>query len=471
MTIGFAFLANGAANALSVQDESGNKFSLIGFTKHEWSKNPSGGIVVPEDLSTYIFDARNALSKPEKSQTNVTSKNSALSMQQVSMAWNRETDGAVGLEAKLTYRWRASVNPSAFRTPDVDYRASNASLLKKDFTERFVGISRPDLGSLQLGTQLSRSWSRSDSFSYPVGLSNAWADSGAGFGIFPKALRVTSPMFVDGSGKLTGEVTLATHHRNTLMVEQARTTQNGDSFSPNPTRPQALEIFLQFSDAKNLIELTIQSAKGAKQSSFGKSALVGWIGDPDTLPADATTPRRASSPSQSTVILQGNHWPDTKNMFTWALRRNQWSGSAASCNYSNALNLCVFGLDPGFNYGPESESYLGFHASNVDALAGWSHYRGLYTYTIGAVYFGESSSANPAEWGQSNSALHLNFGIARKFPEVNKGLTATVGVSATKFKNVGPAPLSMPNNNFLNANPLYDRFGYGGSVGLTWVFE
>jgi len=27
----------------------------------------------------------------------------------------------------------------------------------------------------------------------------------------------------------------------------------------------------------------------------------------------------------------------------------------------------------------------------------------------------------------------------------------------------------MPNNNFLEVNPLYDRVGYGATAGLTWT--
>jgi hypothetical protein len=267
---------------------------------------------------------------------------------------------------------------------------------------------------------------------------------------------------------LTAELTLATHQKNTFMVDQNRTTANNTPFSPNPTKPQAVEVFLQFSNSKNLIELILQSASGAKQTSFGKAALVGWIGDPDTLVGNNNEPRRSGKPSQSVVTLQGNHWPNPQNMFTWGLRRSQWSGSSASCNYT-APN-CIFGLEPGFNYGPASTSYVGYRARTVDAMLGWSHYRGLYTYTLSGVYFGRASSANPIEWGQSNSAVHLNVGLSRKVPEIHKGLTVSGGMSFTHFNKIGPAPVSMPNNNFLGVNPLYRKPGHGATVGLTWVF-
>ena len=451
--------------AASFEAPDGSKFDITGFTKHEWSHSAEGARIVSNDDSTYKSDSRNAESKPGVENTTRAGKSSELSMQQLSLGWAKETAGAVGFEARLTYRWRGDQATRFFKAPDLDYRPNDSGPLNLDYTERFVGISRPDLGALKLGTQLSRSWSRSDAFSFPVGLSGVWADSGAGYGILPRAVRLTSPTFEDGSGKLTAELTAASSKLNTFMVEPSLTAAG-----TSPTQPKAIELFLQYSNAKNLIELTIQSAQGAKQTAFGKSALVGWIGDPDAIPLDQNTPRKAAKPSQSVVTLQGNHWPNTSNMLTWGVRRSQWSGSAASCNYSLSRAECIFGLDPGFNYGPKSSAYLGFQATAVDAMLGWSHYQGLYTYTVSAAYFDKASSKNPQEWGQSNSALHLNVGMARKVPEIDKGLTVTLGLSRSQFQKIGPAPVSMPNNNFLAANPLYDRVGYGATAGLTWTF-
>lgn len=464
--------------AASFDAPNGSKFEIVGFTKHEWTRAMTPVHVVPNSQSLYTIDSRNVLSKPSESQTERGPRNSELSMQQLSLGWSHETAGAVTMEARLTYRWRSAGSLTMFKQPDVDYREDGSSWLAHDYTERFIGIGRPDLGSLKFGTQLSRSWSRSDAFSFPVGQSGAWADSGAGYGIFPTALRLTSPSREDGSGKLTAELTLATHDKNTFMVEQNRTTRSpdrttntlGTAYSPNPTTPKAIELFLQFSNSKNLIELVMQSAQGAKQTAFGKSTLLGWIGDPDPLSYLSTTPRNAAKPSQSVVTLQGNHWANPQNMYTWGLRRSQWSGSAASCNYSASLGSCVYGLDPGFNYGPASESYLGYKATTFDAMLGWSRYQGPYTYTLSGVYFGRASSKNPIEWGQSNSAVHLNLGVARKMPEIHKGLTITAGVGSTHFSKIGPAPVSMPNNNFLAANPLYKRNGQSATAGLTWVF-
>ena len=470
-----------SVGAITLEDQSGNKYEISGFAKAEWSKAGQSPKVVSDDLSTFTIDNRNVLAPDANGKLNNTpenppsafsrgSKSSQLGMQQLTLGVSRETDSAVGLEAKITYRWRSASATELFAAPDVDY-TRGTGFGGHDYTEKLVGINRPDLGALRIGTQLSRSWSRSDSFSYPVGMSSQWADSGAGFGVLPQAVRLTSPIFEDGTGKLSGEFTWARNGLNTNNVVQSL-VQWGSS----PTRPDLKELFFQYSNQKNLIELVIQSTSGAKQTAFGKSALVGWIGDPDALSANTLEPRRALKPSQSVVILQGNHWPNPQNMMTWGLRKSQWSGSAATCNYNaqlvlpNRIGGCVFGIEPGFNYGPERENFKGYRASSWDAMLGWSHYVGLSTYTVSGVYFGQVSSDNPIEWGQSNSALSVNLGVSRKVPEVHKGLTVSGGVAFAKFKRLGPAPVSMPNNSFLGINSLYDTSGHSMSLGATWVF-
>jgi hypothetical protein len=286
-------------------------------------------------------------------------------------------------------------------------------------------------------------------------------------------VRLTSPIFEDGTGKLSAELTLARNGLNTQNVDQSL-VQNGSS----PTRPDLKELFFQYSNQKNLVELVIQSTSGAKQTAFGKSALVGWIGDPDNLSANNPNPRKALKPSQSVVILQGNYWPNPQNMMTWGVRRSQWSGSAATCNYNAQLLLdngtrggCVFGIEPGFNYGSQANNYRGYRASSWDGLLGWSRYDGLYTYTVSGVFFGQADSDNAeVQWGQNNSAFSVNLGVSRKVPEIHKGLTVSGGLTYSQFKRLGPAPLSMPNNSFLGFNSLYDKSGHAMTLGATWVF-
>jgi hypothetical protein len=464
--LAIACLACSAAQAETFQDSLGNTWELSGFMKLEGTQALRAPRIVPDDSSKYKQgDWRNAFNAAPIDAPSG-SRSSSLALQQISAGVSHETDGAVTLVARASYRWRSTGSPSRwFKTPDVDYR-QGSGLDGTDFFEKFVGIGRPDLGTLRYGTQLSRSWARSDSFSYPVGLSGQWANSGAGFGLMPEALRLTSRAFEDGQGKLTAELSFGRNELNTALVSRTP--------SPGPTEPRLVELFLQYSRDKHLIEFTLQSASGARQTSFGKSALLGWIGDPDSL-ANSTRPRQAGKPSQSVAMLQGNHWPNPENMLTYGIRHNQWSGSAINCNYgpippSFSTQGCVYGIDAGFNYGNTALNYAGYRAASTDAMVGWSHYRGLFTYTAALMYFGRASSENPIEWGQSNSGLSANLGVYRKLPEVHQGASVYAGVGFSRVSRLGPAPLSAPDNQFLGFNSLYDRSGGSATIGTNWVF-
>ena len=202
-------------------------------------------------------------------------------MNQFNLAMSKQTRTAVGMEAKLTYRVRGdgfTLN-QILDNPDVNYRTGN-DFFKRDWYERLVGVYRPDLGSIHYGTQLSRSWSRSNDFSWRVGMSGVWADSGAGHGVFQESIRIASRQFEDATGKVSFEYTYATNDLNTSEVEQSRLTEQ-TPYSPGPTRPEVHEFFVQYSKPKNLVEFIVQMSSGALQTAFGKSGLKGWIGDPD----------------------------------------------------------------------------------------------------------------------------------------------------------------------------------------------
>ncbi|MFM7569797.1 MAG: hypothetical protein ACKO8O_14020 [Betaproteobacteria bacterium] len=450
------------------QDSRGNTWEISGFVKVEATRSAQAPKQIPEAASLYQYDERNAFIKPPANPV-LGNRSSSLALQQLSLGYKHETEGAVTFEARSSYRWRSTAALGEwFTESDVSYRRGKG-LSDRDWFEKFIGVSRPDLGFVRYGTQLSRTWARSDSFSYPIGLANQWAGSGAGFSVVPEALRLTSKPFEDGIGKLTFEVTVGRDRLNTDDINQNRMTQSGIAYQPGATEPRLVELFLQYSRERHLIEFTLQNVAGARQSSFGKAPLVGWIGDPDQVSIGGTAvPRRAGRPGQSAAILQGNYWPNPQNMLTYGARHNRWSGSAASCAYDGVK--CLFGIDPGFNYGNSSSDYTGYRVSNYDLMLGWSHYRGLFTYTAGGVYYGRGSSDNPIEWGQSNSGLSLNFGLYRKLPELHKGASVYGGIGWSRVSRLGPAPVSMPANQFLGFNSHYDRSGSAATVGFNLVF-
>ena len=458
------------SHAETFQDTKGNTWEISGFVKVEATRASETPRQISPNDSLYKYDQRNAF-VPVPSNPSLGSRSSSLALQQLALGYSHETEGAVTFEARASYRWRSTADLGEwFSASDVSYR-SGKGLANRDWFEKFIGVSRPDLGFVRYGTQLSRTWARSDSFSYPIGLANQWAGTGAGFSVMPEALRLTSKPFEDGIGKLTFEVSLGRDRLNTDIVQQNRLTQSNIAYQPGATEPRLVELFLQYSRERHLIEFTLQNVTGARQSSFGKAPLVGWIGDPDAMSVGGVwLPRRAGKPGQSAAVLQGNYWPNPQNMLTYGARHNRWTGSAANCAYDTVQKVCLFGFDPGFNYGDLNSDYTGYRASNYDLMLGWSHYRGLYTYTAGGVYYGRASSANPIEWGQSNTALSLNLGIYRKLPEVHKGASVYGGIGWSRVSRLGPAPVSMPDNLFLGFNSHYDRSGSAATVGFNLVF-
>jgi len=129
--------------AVTFEGPDGDKFEFAGFTKHEWSRNGANVRVVPDNESTYRTDARNAFwPVPSADQATQLPKNSQLSMQQISLGWSKETTGAVGLEGKLTYRWRSSDVLRGFYSPDVDYRLADGNPLHRDFSNFWVSAAQ-----------------------------------------------------------------------------------------------------------------------------------------------------------------------------------------------------------------------------------------------------------------------------------------------------------------------------------------
>ncbi len=116
-----------------------------------------------------------------------------LFLAQLTLGLSHEFDNAVKIEAKTSGRMRNS----------------DADIYDNWMTDLYAGVSHPTYGSLQVGKLTSRSWSRSDSFAYPLGLSSPWAESGAGYGVFPEAVRYATREFEIPIGKIRFEATYA----------------------------------------------------------------------------------------------------------------------------------------------------------------------------------------------------------------------------------------------------------------------
>ncbi len=453
-------IAIGAALGLACATASAwqlGPLSLTGFAKDEIGVANNVGTINNNTAPppTCYGDGREVLpaSATRCLPTSLGTMTTPTPMIQATAALGYEFDNATRVRAVLTKRLRNGSN----------------DIVGQNWFEKYVAVSYPTLGTVTAGTQLARAWSRQDGFSYPIGLSTAWSETGAGFGLFPDALRYTSPTFDLPWGKLTLEATYATNHPNNSYVGP-----NGPNLPPTP---RLLELFAQYSNDDNLIELTFETSHGAGQSSWGKAPFVGAANLPVLGPgAGGGTAQNVYStlPRQSVLILEGDHWFKPSWMVTWGLRHSTWSGASITCGYDPVHNYCTY-PSGGFNYADAAYNGVsyqpGYAASTTDGLLGLSYYRGLWTYTAGMVYLGRAHTHNPTQWGQSNWAVITNLGAYRKVPEIMRNLSLYGGFGYVRFGHLGPAPVSMPSNaQFSGINSWVSRSGETFTLGALVTF-
>jgi hypothetical protein len=422
-------------------------FEIVGFLKNEYTlcDNCSAGLV-----NTSPYDPRGVLSPPvpmlnQGGDSETTGRN--LFLAQLTLGASHEFDNAVMIEAKTSGRMRNT----------------EADISDNWMTDLYAGVSHPTYGSLQAGKFSSRSWTRTDSFAYPIGLSSPWAESGAGYGVYPEAIRYGTKEFETRIGKIRFEGTYA--------QADTRYPLNRDSLIEDPPDPWLYEIFIQYSIEKHLIELIYQDSDGGKQSSFSKGAFVGAQGNTNGL---VSSPEY-EAPSENVLILQGNYWMNEQWKFTWGVKRSEWSGQAQQCDFGpmSSVQSDCFWDQQGFNYSDELDAV--YDAVSWDFLLGAAYNRGLWTYTAGTVFLNKASTDNPVEWGQDNNALFLNLGVYRKVPELSVGGLFTIevyaGLGRIMFNRQGPAPLSMPTNiAFGGVDPRTSESGNTFTLGANLNF-
>jgi len=448
-----------AVLALPAQAAQFGPLEVSGFAKEEFSvcDNCGRGLINPSS-----YDPRGVLApsggKPPLNQggpSSFTSSNLGLAM--LTLGLSHEFDNAFKIEAKASARERND-GPDIFGQYLID---------------GFVGVSHPTYGALKAGTISSRSWTRADSFAYPVGLSTPWAESGAGYGVFKQAVRYTSKSFDFPIGKFTFEATLATAPKaypiNYDALLKTVTPANYQFFYP-PPKPKLAEFFIQYSNSKNLIELIYQQSQGGFQSSFTKGAFTGSFGSPNTTNAAPGY----QDPREGVVILEGTYFMSPQWRFSYGWKRNEWSGLQQQCDFGVGKNPdgspfsgCFYDQAP-FNYASDN---LRHHAVEYDILGVVAYMRGLYTFTGGAVHFNKAYTRTPTEWGQSNTATFMKLGAYRKVPEIYRNFSVYIGIGRTMFGRQGPAPDSMPNNLADGGvDPRTSKSGNGFTIGANLDF-
>ncbi len=332
-------------------------------------------------------------------------------------------------------------------------RDGGPDIYGQDLIDRSIGVSHPVYGELRGGTMTSRAWSRSDSFTYPLGITSAWSESGAGYGLFVEALRYTSRPFELANGsKLVLEATAATNR--IVFAHNA----NIETYNETPPRPRAVELFVQYANESDLIEYTFQGSQGGVQNSFSKGAFTGDVGNADNLP-------NYKKPHENVHILQGEHYFTPQWKVTAGLKRSYWSGEIFQCDFVPGVG-CYF--PSGFNNGSDG---VGHAATLYSEMVGLTRYDGLYAYTLAGVHIGRGYVRSPTEYGQSNTTNYFSAGVNRQVPELARNVRVYAQVNYVRFGYYGPAPLALPNElAVFGVDPRDHTTALGATVGANIAF-
>lgn len=306
--------------------------------------------------------------------------------------------------------------------------------------EKNVYLSHEEYGTLTLGATVSRTWSFSD---YPyasnLGLSYAWASTGAGYRNLTNAIRYTSRVFDVADGDLVLELTY---------------DRGNTAFQIH--KPRFIETWAHFNKGKLVVDVMLQDARNGTPAAFGAAVFNGPF-------YDAAADSKIGGSSQGVAVVQAIYQYDPKIELSGSLRRNRWSGAYAAIvntgppqQWNNMFNVDWGGTLNGV-------SNPGYSASSTDLSLGARYRMNKWIFATGLVYLGKASTSNPSERGQSNSAL---INTARAGYAVSRDLEVSLFAGMINYRNKGLSPLSMPSNATINgidsrATKVGNWFGVG----------
>lgn len=290
--------------------------------------------------------------------------------------------------------------------------------------EKNVSISHEDYGMLTVGHIVSRTWGFAD---YPygtnLGLSAAWATTGAGYRNLTQAFRYTSRVLDFANGDLVLE---ATYDRG----DKAFTIH----------KPRFVELWAHYGTADVVIDAMVQDTRNGGPAAFGAGVFKGLFYSPI---ADS----KVGGSGQSVAVVQTTYRLNPEVELSGGVRHNRWSGAYAAIvvagppqQWNNMFNVDWGGFLNGVNN-------PGYPASSTDLSLGARYRMDKWTFATGLTYLGKASTSNPLERGQSNSALVNTVKADYAYDE---NVTLSVFAGMIHYRHQGLSPLSMPSHATLN---------------------
>ena len=197
--------------------------------------------------------------------------------------------GGFRLKGTLSQNWR-------------DFKQDTPGFVR----ERNVALSHEEYGTLTLGETVSRTWQFADfPFGSNLGLSSAWAGTGAGYRNLTRAVRYTSRVFDVADGD---------------MVLEATYDRGSNNFKVH--KPSFYELWAHYGKGDLSIDAMYQRTRNGTPSAFGAAVFSAPFYDPA---ADG----RLGASGQSVALLQAIYQYSPTIELSGAIRRNQWSGAYA----------------------------------------------------------------------------------------------------------------------------------------------
>jgi len=359
-------------------------------------------------------------------------KTKSVTLFQPWIAYNQDVGRGLKVHGLLSQRWR----DGKVDVPGAVY-------------ERNVAVSHEEFGRLSIGAMTSRAWSVAD---YPygsdIGVADAWASSGAGYGLMTQAIRYTSRTFDALGGDLVVEVS---HDRgnNDFKINKARLT----------------EVWLQYRRGDWSVDGMLQNSRNGTPSAWGHGPFTG-------LTANGADDSKLGGSGQAMAMVMARYDINSAWQVSAGLRKNRWSGAYAvitdegNPGEGDEMWNHMFNVD--WNGTLRGAPNPGYAATTTDMSLGVRHRRGDWTYSAGYVHMSKAKTDNPSDRGKHNSMDLVALGVSKN---MQNGWQVYGLAGMVAYQQKGQAPLSMPAHNaFSGVDSRIAKTGRWIGVGTTYTF-
>lgn len=316
--------------------------------------------------------------------------------------------------------------------------------------DRSVALEHEDHGAVRVGAMTTRAWSMADyPFGTDIGLADAWASSGAGYGLLTRALRFTSRPFDVAEGDLVVEAT--------YDFGQSGWRRN---------KPRFLEVWAHYGKGNLSLDLMLQHARNGTPSAFSHGPFT-------SLFYDSRFDDALGGSSQGIAMLMGRYRYSGSVELLGGARANRWSGAYAKLLQSRTVNPGGYDIwNSPFNVDWSQDLgggvYKGHAARSTDLVLGARYKFGRWTASTGMLHLGKASTDNPSERGQSNAATVNTVGLDY---DLAQGLRVYTNAGMVHYRRKGLSPTSMPSNSaFTNTDARVTRNGNWVGAGVVYTF-